>query len=167
MALAIPLIHVWDGGQETLSGHTDKVTAAKFKLTRHQAVTGSRDRTVKEWDLGRAYCEAPPCPLPHPPGPPRPGHEGPQPALEVAPRVTAVRDETSHGLSSVPHQRCFPWLLGELRLWAGRQGIWFRVWEDTIPLGFWTGLAPDDPSLRWGLCSLVPRLQDHQCRVLL
>ncbi|GAB5577418.1 protein Atg16l2 isoform X1 [Prionailurus iriomotensis] len=33
-----------------------KVTAAKFKLTRHQAVTGSRDRTVKEWDLGRAYC---------------------------------------------------------------------------------------------------------------
>lgn len=45
-------------GQETLSGHKDKVTAAKFKLTRHQAVTGSRDRTVKEWDLGRAYCEA-------------------------------------------------------------------------------------------------------------
>ncbi|XP_066894946.1 protein Atg16l2 isoform X6 [Kogia breviceps] len=41
---------------ETLSGHTDKVTAAKFKLTRHQAVTGSRDRTVKEWHLGRAYC---------------------------------------------------------------------------------------------------------------
>uniref|UniRef100_A0A2K5IE21 Protein Atg16l2 n=1 Tax=Colobus angolensis palliatus TaxID=336983 RepID=A0A2K5IE21_COLAP len=43
-------------GPETLSGHKDKVTAAKFKLTRHQAVTGSRDRTVKEWDLGRAYC---------------------------------------------------------------------------------------------------------------
>ncbi|XP_060032852.1 protein Atg16l2 isoform X2 [Erinaceus europaeus] len=42
--------------KETLSGHTDKVTAAKFKLTRHQAVTGSRDRTVKEWDLDRAYC---------------------------------------------------------------------------------------------------------------
>uniref|UniRef100_A0AC11D8Q3 Autophagy related 16 like 2 n=1 Tax=Ovis aries TaxID=9940 RepID=A0AC11D8Q3_SHEEP len=42
--------------KETLSGHTDKVTAAKFKLTRHQAVTGSRDRTVKEWDLCRAYC---------------------------------------------------------------------------------------------------------------
>uniref|UniRef100_A0A8C7C6V1 Protein Atg16l2 n=1 Tax=Neovison vison TaxID=452646 RepID=A0A8C7C6V1_NEOVI len=55
--LAMSLIHMWDGGgQETLSGHTDKVTAAKFKLTRHQAVTGSRDRTVKEWDLGRAYC---------------------------------------------------------------------------------------------------------------
>uniref|UniRef100_A0A8D0QCP7 Protein Atg16l2 n=1 Tax=Sus scrofa TaxID=9823 RepID=A0A8D0QCP7_PIG len=51
---------LWKVGEaqskETLSGHTDKVTAAKFKLTRHQAVTGSRDRTVKEWDLGRAYC---------------------------------------------------------------------------------------------------------------
>ncbi|XP_052568322.1 protein Atg16l2 isoform X3 [Peromyscus californicus insignis] len=53
---------LWKVGEtqskETLSGHKDKVTAAKFKLTRHQAVTGSRDRTVKEWDLGRAYCEA-------------------------------------------------------------------------------------------------------------
>ncbi|XP_026645924.1 autophagy-related protein 16-2 isoform X5 [Microtus ochrogaster] len=52
---------LWKVGEtqskETLSGHKDKVTAAKFKLTRHQAVTGSRDRTVKEWDLGRAYCE--------------------------------------------------------------------------------------------------------------
>ncbi|KAG8522829.1 Autophagy-related protein 16-2 [Galemys pyrenaicus] len=51
---------LWTVGEaqskETLSGHTDKVTAAKFKVTRHQAVTGSRDRTVKEWDLGRAYC---------------------------------------------------------------------------------------------------------------
>uniref|UniRef100_H0X723 Protein Atg16l2 n=2 Tax=Otolemur garnettii TaxID=30611 RepID=H0X723_OTOGA len=52
--------HLWKVGEiqskETLSGHKDKVTAAKFKLTRHHAVTGSRDRTVKEWDLGRAYC---------------------------------------------------------------------------------------------------------------
>ncbi|XP_008068243.1 autophagy-related protein 16-2 [Carlito syrichta] len=51
---------LWKVGEaqskETLSGHKDKVTAAKFKLTRHQAVTGSRDRTVKEWDLDRAYC---------------------------------------------------------------------------------------------------------------
>ncbi|KAM5125131.1 LOW QUALITY PROTEIN: protein Atg16l2-like [Callospermophilus lateralis] len=51
---------LWKVGEarskETLSGHKDKVTAAKLKLTRHQAVTGSRDRTVKEWDLGRAYC---------------------------------------------------------------------------------------------------------------
>uniref|UniRef100_A0A8C5LBG8 Protein Atg16l2 n=1 Tax=Jaculus jaculus TaxID=51337 RepID=A0A8C5LBG8_JACJA len=52
--------HLWKVGEaqskETLSGHKDKVTAAKFKLTKHQAVTGSRDRTVKEWDLDRAYC---------------------------------------------------------------------------------------------------------------
>lgn len=61
--LAMPLMLPWDV-QETLSGHTDKVTAAKFKLTRHQAVTGSRDRTVKEWDLCRAYCEAQPSPSP-------------------------------------------------------------------------------------------------------
>ncbi|XP_054998295.1 protein Atg16l2 isoform X2 [Sorex araneus] len=51
---------LWTVGEsqskETLSGHTDKVTAARFKLTRHQAVTGSRDRTVKEWDLHRACC---------------------------------------------------------------------------------------------------------------
>ncbi|XP_045433589.1 protein Atg16l2 isoform X2 [Pipistrellus kuhlii] len=51
---------LWKVGEaqskETLTGHTDKVTAAKFKLTRHQAVTGSRDRTVKEWDLCRACC---------------------------------------------------------------------------------------------------------------
>ncbi|XP_027703816.1 autophagy-related protein 16-2 isoform X2 [Vombatus ursinus] len=49
---------LWKVGEsqskETLSGHTDKVTAAKFKLTRQQAVTGSRDRTVKEWDLNKA-----------------------------------------------------------------------------------------------------------------
>lgn len=61
--LAMPLTLPWDA-QETLSGHADKVTAAKFKLTRHQAVTGSRDRTVKEWDLCRAYCEAQPSPSP-------------------------------------------------------------------------------------------------------
>lgn len=43
--------------QETLTGHTDKVTAAKFRSTRYQAVTGSRDRTVKEWDLGKGACK--------------------------------------------------------------------------------------------------------------
>nr|XP_020845295.1 autophagy-related protein 16-2 isoform X7 [Phascolarctos cinereus] len=51
---------LWKVGEsqskETLSGHTDKVTAAKFKLTRQQAVTGSRDRTVKEWDLNKVSC---------------------------------------------------------------------------------------------------------------
>ncbi|XP_074831893.1 protein Atg16l2 isoform X2 [Carettochelys insculpta] len=42
--------------KETLTGHADKVTAAKFRSIRHQAVTGSRDRTVKEWDLGKGAC---------------------------------------------------------------------------------------------------------------
>ncbi|XP_060091345.1 disintegrin and metalloproteinase domain-containing protein 9-like [Heteronotia binoei] len=41
---------------EILTGHVDKVTAAKFRSTRHQAVTGSRDRTVKEWDLCKGAC---------------------------------------------------------------------------------------------------------------
>ncbi|XP_063806974.1 protein Atg16l2 [Pseudophryne corroboree] len=35
----------------TLTGHKKKVTAAKFKMTAYQAVTGSMDRTVREWDL--------------------------------------------------------------------------------------------------------------------
>ncbi|XP_063162098.1 protein Atg16l2 [Candoia aspera] len=39
-----------------LTGHTDKVTAAKFRSTWHQAVTGSKDRTVKEWDLVKGAC---------------------------------------------------------------------------------------------------------------
>ncbi|XP_015265946.1 PREDICTED: autophagy-related protein 16-2 [Gekko japonicus] len=42
--------------REILTGHADKVTAAKFRSTRHQAVTGSRDRTVKEWDLCKGAC---------------------------------------------------------------------------------------------------------------
>ncbi|XP_062983317.1 protein Atg16l2-like isoform X2 [Elgaria multicarinata webbii] len=42
--------------KEILTGHTDKVTAAKFRSTQCQAVTGSRDRTVKEWDLGKGAC---------------------------------------------------------------------------------------------------------------
>ncbi|XP_038596993.1 protein Atg16l2 isoform X2 [Tachyglossus aculeatus] len=51
---------LWKVGEsqskETLSGHKDKVTAAKFRSNRFQAVTGSRDRTVKEWDLGKLQC---------------------------------------------------------------------------------------------------------------
>ncbi|XP_077197276.1 protein Atg16l2 isoform X2 [Paroedura picta] len=42
--------------REILTGHADKVTAAKFRSIRHQAVTGSRDRTVKEWDLCKGRC---------------------------------------------------------------------------------------------------------------
>uniref|UniRef100_A0A8C0IYZ8 Autophagy related 16 like 2 n=1 Tax=Chelonoidis abingdonii TaxID=106734 RepID=A0A8C0IYZ8_CHEAB len=49
---AAQLWHIGDcKSKETLTGHADKVTAAKFRSTRLQAVTGSRDRTVKEWDL--------------------------------------------------------------------------------------------------------------------
>ncbi|XP_025032877.1 autophagy-related protein 16-2-like, partial [Python bivittatus] len=42
--------------KEILTGHTDKVTAARFKPVWHQAVTGSRDRTVKVWDLAKMAC---------------------------------------------------------------------------------------------------------------
>lgn len=92
-------------GQETLSGHTDKVTAAKFKLTRHQAVTGSRDRTVKEWDLGRAYCEAQSLPFPPyllvPPGWVKNSSAC---SLGVALRFMGIWGETYQGFSfSVPH----------------------------------------------------------------
>uniref|UniRef100_A0AAY4B0I0 Autophagy related 16 like 2 n=1 Tax=Denticeps clupeoides TaxID=299321 RepID=A0AAY4B0I0_9TELE len=40
----------------TLTGHTRKVTAARFKCSLWQVVTGSADRTVKLWDLHRAAC---------------------------------------------------------------------------------------------------------------
>ncbi|XP_013916014.1 PREDICTED: autophagy-related protein 16-2, partial [Thamnophis sirtalis] len=42
--------------KEILTGHTNKVTAAKFRSTWQRAVTGSRDRTVKEWDLVKGAC---------------------------------------------------------------------------------------------------------------
>ncbi|XP_066521404.1 protein Atg16l2 isoform X2 [Hoplias malabaricus] len=40
----------------TLTGHSRKVTAARFKCNLKQVVTGSADRTVKIWDLHRAAC---------------------------------------------------------------------------------------------------------------
>ncbi|KAL7848943.1 hypothetical protein SRHO_G00205660 [Serrasalmus rhombeus] len=40
----------------TLTGHSRKVTAARFKCNYRQVVTGSADRTVKIWDLQRAAC---------------------------------------------------------------------------------------------------------------
>ncbi|XP_073468715.1 protein Atg16l2 isoform X2 [Aquarana catesbeiana] len=51
--------HLWklDGrSKETLTGHTGKVTAAKFKMSVHRAVTCSMDRTIREWDLQKAAC---------------------------------------------------------------------------------------------------------------
>ncbi|KAK5606630.1 hypothetical protein CRENBAI_017899 [Crenichthys baileyi] len=40
----------------TLTGHSRKVTAARFTCVPHQVVTGSTDRTVRLWDLNRAAC---------------------------------------------------------------------------------------------------------------
>ncbi|XP_040195715.1 protein Atg16l2 [Rana temporaria] len=51
--------HLWklDGSsKETLTGHTGKVTAAKFKMSVQRAVTCSMDRTIREWDLQKAAC---------------------------------------------------------------------------------------------------------------
>ncbi|XP_061485117.1 protein Atg16l2 isoform X2 [Rhineura floridana] len=54
---AAQLWKIGDGQfKEILTGHTDKVTAARYRSTRYQAVTGSRDRTVKEWDLSKGAC---------------------------------------------------------------------------------------------------------------
>ncbi|KAM9853801.1 ATG16 autophagy related 16-like 2 [Aulostomus maculatus] len=39
----------------TLTGHSRKVTAARFSSV-HQVVTGSADRTIRLWDLQRAAC---------------------------------------------------------------------------------------------------------------
>ncbi|KAK0149317.1 Autophagy-related protein 16-2 [Merluccius polli] len=40
----------------TLTGHSRKVTAARFRFCPQQVVTGSADRTLKLWDLQRAAC---------------------------------------------------------------------------------------------------------------
>ncbi|XP_037630689.1 protein Atg16l2 isoform X1 [Sebastes umbrosus] len=40
----------------TLTGHSRKVTAARFSGCLHQVVTGSADRTIRLWDLQRAAC---------------------------------------------------------------------------------------------------------------
>ena len=118
-------------GQETLSGHTDKVTAAKFKLTRHQAVTGSRDRTVKEWDLGRAYCEVQPFPLP-------PYLLAPQAGSRILQPVLWEWLQDSRAFGVKPLKACpslspisaffSAWFLGDFRLWAGKQRIWVLIW---------------------------------------
>ncbi|XP_072256255.1 protein Atg16l2 isoform X2 [Pyxicephalus adspersus] len=51
--------HLWklDGrANESLTGHKGKVTAARFKMSLHRAVTCSMDRTIREWDLHKAAC---------------------------------------------------------------------------------------------------------------
>ncbi|XP_016887788.1 ATG16 autophagy related 16-like 2 isoform X2 [Cynoglossus semilaevis] len=40
----------------TLTGHSRKVTAARFSGFLHHVVTGSADRTIRLWDLHRAAC---------------------------------------------------------------------------------------------------------------
>ncbi|XP_028276052.1 ATG16 autophagy related 16-like 2 [Parambassis ranga] len=40
----------------TLTGHSRKVTAAKFSSSIHQVVTGGADRTIRLWDAHRAAC---------------------------------------------------------------------------------------------------------------
>ncbi|XP_053312588.1 protein Atg16l2 isoform X2 [Spea bombifrons] len=51
--------HLWktdSKANDSLTGHKGKVTAAKFKMCPHRAVTSSMDRTVKEWDLQKVAC---------------------------------------------------------------------------------------------------------------
>lgn len=45
--------------QLTLTGHSRKVTAARFCTLPHQAATGSADRSIRHWDLHRAACQSP------------------------------------------------------------------------------------------------------------
>ncbi|XP_044143188.1 protein Atg16l2-like isoform X1 [Bufo gargarizans] len=51
--------HLWKldtKANDKMTGHTGKVTAAKFKMSTYRAVTCSMDRTVREWDLHKAAC---------------------------------------------------------------------------------------------------------------
>lgn len=50
--------------QLTLTGHSRKVTAARFCTLPHQAATGSADGTVRLWDLHRAACGSRPAQAP-------------------------------------------------------------------------------------------------------
>ncbi|KAG8535614.1 hypothetical protein GDO81_028151, partial [Engystomops pustulosus] len=51
--------HLWildTKSNDKMTGHTAKVTAARFKMSPSRAVTCSMDRTVREWDLQKAAC---------------------------------------------------------------------------------------------------------------
>ncbi|XP_071989897.1 protein Atg16l2 isoform X2 [Engystomops pustulosus] len=51
--------HLWildTKSSDKMTGHTAKVTAARFKMSPSRAVTCSMDRTVREWDLQKAAC---------------------------------------------------------------------------------------------------------------
>ncbi|XP_077154963.1 protein Atg16l2 isoform X2 [Ranitomeya variabilis] len=51
--------HLWNLGSKSsvkMTGHTRKVTAARFKMSTSRAVTCSMDRSVMEWDLHAAAC---------------------------------------------------------------------------------------------------------------
>lgn len=72
-------------------------------------MTGSRDRTVKEWDLGRAYCEAPPCPRPHWQG---------SPGLSVK-ELMLLSGSGPQGCSLHPPSMLSAWFLGDLWLCVG------------------------------------------------
>jgi autophagy-related protein 16 len=43
--------------QHTLTGHSNKVLAAKFLGDQSKVVTGSHDRTLKLWDLKIRSCK--------------------------------------------------------------------------------------------------------------
>ncbi|XP_068122667.1 protein Atg16l2 [Hyperolius riggenbachi] len=51
--------HLWrldTRSKESLTGHSKKVTAARFKMSPYRAVTCSMDRTIREWDLHKLAC---------------------------------------------------------------------------------------------------------------
>lgn len=54
----LPVSPVSHLSQVTLTGHLRKVTAARFSSVPHQVVTGSTDKTIRQWDVHRAACQS-------------------------------------------------------------------------------------------------------------
>lgn len=68
-------------------------------------MTGSRDRTVKEWDLDRAYCEARPRTAPAPAPPPL-DPPSPAPCIPAPPSMLGHGDpDLLSGSESKIHRR--------------------------------------------------------------